>query len=90
MPSRLWSHVVIEPFAWSASLLLPGEVNSFAVVSAVGKFYGSGGAGSTYNPPPLSSGLGTGHAGVINVHIAVQIQLCKSFQLIVEPGIQLH
>ena len=74
--SRLWSCAVIKPFAWSASLLLPGEVNSFAVVYAAGKFKLSGGADHTTNPPPFSSGIETGDGGENYKQLIQQIQ-CK-------------
>ena len=54
---------VIKPFAWFVSLL-PGEVNSFAVISVAGKFLWGGVASPTPSPPPFPSGLGTGHGGV--------------------------
>ena len=62
--SRLWSTAVIKPMEWSASLLLPGEDDSFAVVSVAGTFLWSGGAEPSPNYPPFSSGHGTGYGGV--------------------------
>ena len=62
--SWLWSPAVIKPFEWSASLLLSGEVNPFAVVSVTGKFLWGGGADPTPNSP-FSSVVGTGQSDVV-------------------------
>ena len=40
--SQPLSPAVMNPYTWSASLLLPGEVDLFAVVSVVASFYRMG------------------------------------------------
>ena len=67
MSSRLLSPAVIEPSAWSALFLLPGEVNSFAVTSKKRvSFYG--GTSPTPNPLPFALGHGKGHCRVLLAH----------------------